>query len=589
MTTHMGIMKSPIALLTRLLVDIEDGLPGVAGLDRDLSYIKVRVENEGYGFLTKIMPQFHDHVLLGVTRGVLTTFPGFKTHGRKGPLPAFLRGLVSRIFDSVTGRLLPSSREQAQAFRMVRQVCYLFKKVLVDSNEKTLDLQAKEKFYACEDRLSHFNQVAGRLRFDIALVSSCILRALRDFSHDELIGHGRHGPGSIIEGVHGNGKWHLLAGYIRSGFNLFPGDAADLLFINESPSILECPSTEAKLISVPKNTTSRRTITVEPLLQQFYQQSLNRSLRRAIEICPILKMCLALNDQSVNANLALTSSVSGEKATIDLSSASDLLSVGLVEAVFQHHGEFLRCCLESRSTLKGADLLKYAGMGNATTFPVQSVVFAVLSVIATLRSKNLKFSTKNIVACARSVSVYGDDIVIEVGAVHCLREILEEVGLVMNVGKSFFEGPFRESCGIDAFNGVNVTPVYIRQDLTKPLRTDADVETLVSTANQLNEAGFYRARDYIKSLVDVPIRGGSAKGGITWVWLPNHSSRWNGKLHRREQLVHVSVPRLVKDPIDGTPALLKYFLTPLIERQKGHLDRSPKRYTNKLRLRWMPY
>lgn len=580
-------------LLTRLLVDIRDAFPCVVGLDKDLSYIKNRVEREGYGFLSKALPQFHDHILTCVSSGNISPIPGFKRARRSGSLPALLQGLNKMIFDAESGKLLPPTCSQAAAFRYLRQICYMFKKTLVEANEPQLDLQAKEKFFACERDIATVEKLSGSLHRHIALVSSYMLRALRDISHEELIGRGRHGPGSIVEGVHGNGKWSRLAAIVRSGHGLFPEDTIDLLFVDSEELPTEhtndAPSTSGRLITVPKNSTSRRTITVEPLQQQFYQQSLNRALRWAISRCPLLRYSLPLNDQSVNANLALTASRDGTRATIDLSSASDLLSLDLFKTVFRHHPDFVECCLRTRAPVCDKDLLKYAGMGNATTFPIQSVVFFVLATIATLRSRNLNFCKESVFACARTVSVFGDDIIIETGAVHAFREILLEVGLVMNVKKSFYEGPFRESCGIDAFNGTNVTPVYVRQDLTKPQRTDAEIETMVSLSNQLHEAGYPKTRDLIRSYVRKPIMGGSAYGGVCWRWLDNSKVRWNSKLHRREQLVHVSQPIQRDDPLTGEAALLKYFMTPLIERNARHLEKSPRRYSNKLRLRWMPY
>jgi len=56
----------------------------------------------------------------------------------------------------------------------------------------------------------------------------------------------------------------------------------------------------AKLISVLKNSSSRRTITIEPLLRQYLQQGLNTVLRESITECQILSNCLALTDQSKN-------------------------------------------------------------------------------------------------------------------------------------------------------------------------------------------------------------------------------------------------------------------------------------------------
>jgi hypothetical protein len=74
----------------------------------------------------------------------------------------------------------------------------------------------------------------------------------------------------------------------------------------------------------------------------------------------------------------------------------------------------------------------------------------------------------------KSILVYGDDIIVPSFMAADATQVLEAVGLRVNVSKSFSSGPFRESCGEEFINGVRVTPVRLRMNL------DDDNESLMS-------------------------------------------------------------------------------------------------------------
>jgi hypothetical protein len=87
-------------------------------------------------------------------------------------------------------------------------------------------------------------------------------------------------------------------------------------------------------------------------------------------------------------------------------------------------------------------------MGNGATFAIETLVFA--SACLAVGAKPGKFV------------VYGDDIIIPTCLVAKLNKLLAYLGFRLNQAKSYTEGPFRESCGTDWFNGIDVTPFYIR-------------------------------------------------------------------------------------------------------------------------------
>jgi hypothetical protein len=136
-------------------------------------------------------------------------------------------------------------------------------------------------------------------------------------------------------------------------------------------------------------------------------------------------------------------------------------------------------------------LKKFAPMGSAVTFPVQSIVYACVAVSAILFSTNRKVTSQTIEKAASLVSVFGDDILLPTTALSSLVSLLSYLGLKVNTDKTYGTGQFRESCGIDAFAGVDVTPVYLlNPDTRVPL---AKASSQLEVANNHWRAGLWNA------------------------------------------------------------------------------------------------
>jgi hypothetical protein len=207
--------------------------------------------------------------------------------------------------------------------------------------------------------------------------------------------------------------------------------------------------------SVPKDTETDRFIAIEPMLNGMAQQGLRAVLEKRLR-----RWGITLDDQSRNRELCALASLFGFSpegyATIDLSSASDTIVTVLVEYLLPRRWFSLldaaRCPVVS---IKGGEVPGYSSfstMGNATTFPLQCLIFASL-----------------VRACVRLTGggdyrVYGDDIILPVSASGILLEVLRFLGFIPNVKKSFITGFFRESCGGDYYNGEDVTPVLLKED-----------------------------------------------------------------------------------------------------------------------------
>jgi hypothetical protein len=205
-----------------------------------------------------------------------------------------------------------------------------------------------------------------------------------------------------------------------------------------------------KLAFVPKSATSLRSITVGPTANVYLQLGLGRWLSERLNAWGI-----NLRDQTLNSDLARYGSYSGALATLDLKAASDHLSYGLVQWIIPQRLFWVLDALRSKGCLyDGRELLyhKFSGMGNGFTFPLQTLIFHALTT-----------------ACCDELGVsnaftatYGDDIIVPVQVVDLVKRVLTSCGFVLNDQKSFVDGPFRESCGGQYFNGIDIRPVYFK-------------------------------------------------------------------------------------------------------------------------------
>lgn len=632
-------MKSPTELLVNHLNDIRRLDPHAKGLDRDIRTIENRFENEGYSFLTITLPAFCFAVERGLADGQFSCPLGFRK--LKGTsLPRFLSGLTSNVFDPYTG-LVKEDHDQS-CLKSIIELTSFFKKVQMDSKRSDkLHKEAVSEFFS-NDEIIGQNILSDRDSHFLGLVSRFTLNSLReenidesDYSDDELrellvpldfrkplrnqYRLASHGPGAVSERLRPNQKWiRTYQGILTDAFgmslpdyDLFglsdrsPLSGDDLQIDRISKSLLLRTETEAsrstaRLISVAKNSTSRRTITIEPSLNQFVQQGLKVELWDSISKCNILSNCLDVADQSKNQKLALEGSIHDNWATLDLKSASDLLSLRLVRQVFSHLPDFLSKMENCRSRYVSCDnvtreISKYAGMGNATTFPVQSVVFAILAITAIMDMQGKYPTYWSVKRASRCIRVYGDDIIVKTRYAQAVVAWLTNAGLKINIRKSFLNGYFKESCGVRCYKGVDYTPLYLKHRPDDSSTKSKAIEGLISFSNNAWMRGLYLVSNRIAEEVEDRLRinlplvsSRSAALG----WRSRRESQdfhhWNSRLFRPETRSIVYRPVKRKDKLDGFPALLKFFHVPLNGRPRNHLEESSVRFQLKIARKRVP-
>lgn len=212
-----------------------------------------------------------------------------------------------------------------------------------------------------------------------------------------------------------------------------------------------------KIFFVKKTTEISRTCCTESNVDMLLQKGIGNFIESRLE----WYFGINLSSQpDKNRELARQGSLNDTLCTIDLASASDSISRNLLRAVLPD------TTLKGHIFLTAGDNVILPGnrviekgmistMGNGFTFPLETLLFAcaVRSVYDVLgypwdRSKS-------------DWGVFGDDIIVRSDAYHLVTSFLTLIGFSVNDSKSFFTGPFRESCGHDYFRGRNVRGVYI--------------------------------------------------------------------------------------------------------------------------------
>jgi hypothetical protein len=317
----------------------------------------------------------------------------------------------------------------------------------------------------------------------------------------------RHGPGAVSTGEEVGEKSNFsrifkhteliypFTEYFMLGLN----QVADQLDWIQSLELMDHGT--ASVVLVPKDSRGPRLISKEPLELQWIQQGIQKLLYSWIERHPMTKGFVNFTDQSINRWLALDSSRTYQYATLDMKDASDRVTLKLVETLFSGTS-LLDALIASRSEYtrlpdgRVIRLAAFAPMGSAVCFPIEAICFYVLavSVLHIHLYKGLKHPP---------VYVYGDDIIVEREAYPLLLQYFPLIGLKFNEDKCCVAGSFRESCGCDAFKGVDVTPIRLRTTWChRGYRDASELVSYVELSNSLWEAGYWRTASLIERMVE---------------------------------------------------------------------------------------
>lgn len=356
------------------------------------------------------------------------------------------------------------------------------------SDQSALEDITYEKFLAVNEHMANFGKDfivfphgLTRPQSNTPMMDSILHRAralmhfvLTPFQDEEWFQHCKHGTGSSL-GV----SYSDTSLEAKSTFPITMTESVAtlmdsyLLFDSQLNSALLCfneaiPTGRryeivrgSRATTVEKSDKIRRMIAVEPTGNMFFQQGLMSMMyeRMASVGLDVARL------PSQHVQRARAASVTSKEATIDWSSASDCVSSELLRWLLPP--KWFRCCELVRSpemAIRGhfVELNMFSTMGNAVTFPLETLVFWTLAHAVRLHRQGTcsSFPEWNEL---KTCSVFGDDCILPTPDAPLFIEAATRVGFIINDEKSFYDDKgFRESCGGDFLHGDDVRPFHLK-------------------------------------------------------------------------------------------------------------------------------
>lgn len=469
---------------------------------RDIDTLKKRIDAEGIGFAAKILPTLAKNMFQFLETGE-AAYPGYKLQpGTK--YPRFLKG----IFYVVYGPF--ATEEKAYAIDCIYQLSSLFKKIEGDYPEKIL-AEKYDEFKAVDLELASKFDNLDESSFETLELARALFN--EDWKEFDVFGPDsipRPGPGATRSKTpkHMRYEPHMFFSMHQQSFPyeewFYPdmwsvvGEARSFLGLINNP---ELGFPKARMMYVAKYYGTPRGICIEENESQWLQQGCANGMRSHVKRHPTLAGHVEFNDQSINRALALQASIDMEDATIDMEGGSDRHPRDVVSWVTQDNVDFhnaLMClstrCIEPPVGDKKQILFlnKFAPMGSGLCFPVMGLMhyYLILAIVKRAHDADIK----------NRLYVYGDDIVLPTRYTDSVFDELPKYGMKLNRNKSFAHSNFRESCGIHAYGGVDITPVFVRRTL-RPGKIDTMVSAF-ATEELLYNKGLYHTAKCVRDLYE---------------------------------------------------------------------------------------
>jgi hypothetical protein len=503
-------MKSLLLLWQRMAADA--AVQCCTSATKDINRVSRRFENEGIGVLTLYLPDVGKAFERSLDQGQVTD-DLLSLTGQKGGFPVFMRDFLQLIFMRDGGFLLDNPN--VTAIQAVRQLTLSFSKVLLPCSDTRLE-RAFTGFVECEQSLRDTSMaLSSETLRNFERIGSMLFGDVFDYV-DRKVDLGevipKHGPGATADKLTGNRKfvqseWTDRLEEVFPAMDMLIPSAKSIHLLDELQWLDPGSERPVKVVAVPKTYKTPRIIAIEPTCMQYVQQGLMEMFVESMERDKLVSSMVGFTSQGPNQTMACEGSRKGNLATLDLSEASDRVSLRLVTSLLFNYGNLTEAVLASRSVRADVPghgvvpLAKFASMGSALTFPIEEMVFLTIIFYAIEQELGKRLTRKYIQTFRGRVRVYGDDIVVPTDMVPAVVSALELFGFKVNHSKSFWTGKFRESCGKEYYDGHDVSIYRIRQVLPEHRHDAPAVISTVSLRNQAYLAGYWGVARYLDTLL----------------------------------------------------------------------------------------
>ncbi|DAD51395.1 RNA-directed RNA polymerase, partial [ssRNA phage Zoerhiza.1_33] len=584
----------------RLIIDVAESYasPAVKQESKlDIAVMRRRVRREGISFLTKTLPKLGKALDKALSQGTKFAPLGFITKPNS-TIPKFLGWLFELVF-SDQGEVLSSASPRAvRDLRLCLYILYKLEIPYTDDQEEQVLLAFQATDLGLPSSVASDDVIVHARNF--------ITNVFGSFDPHDVIP--KHGPGAVATGEknHEKHRFSRLYSSIERQYPFTEYFVYSLDHLSTDPGYLanqeSLSAGTAKVVLVPKDSRGPRLISCEPLEYQWIQGGLGGAIKQHLELHPLTKGHVNFTDQEVNRQLALASSLDAKWVTLDMKDASDRVSVALVAELFRDCPTLLDCLMATRTPetmLPNGNIVtmkKFAPMGSNLCFPIEAVVFMALGVgvimteqlrehpCSEMRHRALEGERPHYAAssysalmwrASRRLYVYGDDIISKREDYALLLQYFPKVGLMFNPDKCCTHGSFRESCGMDAFKGVCVTPLRLKRRWMYGRKQAPETYcSYVAFSNAAYARGLHRVASFVLEAVEASIgrlpifreRQHEPRrdhhidyGVLCWVRPYSHDERgptpwqvrFNSDLQRREfRVLHVVPRKVIVDSTD---------------------------------------
>lgn len=574
---------------------------------RDAKTIAKRVEREGFSFLTIALPQFCADFEDALDCGYIGQhhFTGYRRDS--AGIPKFLGGFLRELFPNGRLNYYLESGRAAALVRSVRQICQFMKKVELECSPFRVEKAYREYIELDHEIKPIPNSVMSEFREVARWLFQRYLGQVEAQLFAEWIP--RYSGGALATRESFNGRFSSRVWTERLQAVLPHWDGLSFSYRDEMDNPVQILSQDEEIPSrvthVPKTLKAPRIIAMEPVWNQSVQQVILAELTSVLSKPQYLELNLGMGwtMQDFNRYLAQVGSdmsmqdrnnLHGQLATLDLSSASDLVSNQLVDEGLLSFAPYLRelsqACRSSKANVNGEiiSLNKFASMGSSLTFPYESMVF--YTAITMAHQRYWGDLPEQPLGPTSGYRVYGDDLIVPVKVVPHLLAVLEDLGLRVNSRKSFWNGKFRESCGADWYDGWSVTPIRLSVPLPEGALSPATIRGLIEFHNNLVSTWLPETAEFVAAILRkqryIPYGPPNTTGHCLWSEDESkYRVRYNPNLQRSEYRTLVSKEVKPLDPLSDWGAMMKW-ITPHTTREATHLTRDGRSQCVSLNIGW---
>lgn len=287
--------------------------------------------------------------------------------------------------------------------------------------------------------------------------------------------------------------------------------------------------------AVPKSYKSARIIAQENSTRNYAMSAIRKEMLRVIT-----KNCktrshqpIQLDDQSPNQLCAFQGSMDSRYATVDLSSASDTICVAIARAVLPRSVyrdiQAMRAQFVWYPSKEGYNVQRnhiWLTSGCTVTFVSMSAILVAAGDYSG-ELYSLFTGDKDVLP----VIVYGDDCCVDSKIYSIFCAVLEVLGFMVNEAKSFSAGSrFRESCGVDYFDGQEMTTQYWPRHAIKDWNSSSRSDTVKTYATLVDlQHKYYDSLGARKLLTDEAVAALASLGVKPTFSMPlqTHNCLWS--------------------------------------------------------------